>query len=121
MSPVLKSKRTITTKEEQKLTNQILIEAVQNCSTKLGSDMCIKVLQNAFNILAIKEKRLKVDGILGPLTIKAINSYKNPLELYVWLEMNSTIYICNIPHDVYDDKKWINDNVISQVRQHYPY
>ena len=106
-------------KPKDKLSSTMLADQLKECSKTLGKVMCIKVLQNSYNILAIKERRLRVDGILGPTTIKALNSYKNPLELYVWLIMNSNMYSSTVPHDVYDDKKWINDKIIFKVKEYY--
>lgn len=80
----------------------------------------IKIIQNSYNILQVKEKeRLTVNGIMDKRTIESINNYKNPLELFIWVNMNKFNYFKESNTSDQFMKEWINDKVINTVKDYF--
>lgn len=104
-------------KIKDKMLIEELLESVVHSDSSLDT---IKILQNSYNILQVKEKdKLVVDGIMGKKTIDAINGYKNPLELFVWVNMNQFNYFKENNASNNFMKDWINSKVINNVKTYF--
>ena len=52
-------------------------------------------------------------------TIESINNYKNPLELFIWVNMNKFNYFKESNTSDQFMKEWINDKVINTVKDYF--
>ena len=114
-----KFKKTFENLQVEKLKEKILIDELLQVSIDNNDEEVIKNLQNCYNILTVKNEKLTVDGIMGKKTIKAVNEYKNPLELYVWFNMN---HFNNLNKDRISNefmREWINDSVIKNIKSFF--
>lgn len=102
-----------------KIKETMLAEELIDNAINSSCEDAIKIIQNSYNILSVKDKNLKVDGIMSEETIKAINNYKNPLELFVWVNMNQFNYYKEHNASSSFMREWINDKVISQVQDYF--
>ena len=96
---------------------EMLSEEIFDCAINLGEDTAVSLLQNAYNILIVKGSKLNVTSIMDDETIKSINSYKKPLELFVWLNMNQAFHYKHTEKS--DLHKWINNRVIKQLKDYF--
>jgi lysozyme family protein len=103
----------------EKIREKMLVEEILDSSLNTGIENAVKIVQNSYNILTVKGKKLKVDGVMGHITIKALNTYKNPLELFVWINMNQFNYYKEHNASSSFMKEWINDRVIGQVQDYF--
>jgi lysozyme family protein len=56
-----------------RIASQTLADQIFDCAVHVGVKSCVKMLQEALNLLAISSgSPLNVDGVLGPLTLAAI-------------------------------------------------
>jgi len=102
-----------------KIKETMLAEELIDNAINSSCEDAVKIIQNSYNILSVKGKNLEVDGIMGEETIKAINNYKNPLELFVWVNMNQFNYYKEHNASSSFMKEWINDKVIGQVKEYF--
>lgn len=102
-----------------KIKEAMLAEELIDNAINSSCEDAVKIIQNSYNILSVKGKNLEVDGIMGEETIKAINNYKNPLELFVWVNMNQFNYYKEHNASSSFMKEWINDKVIGQVKEYF--
>lgn len=97
-----------------------LVEELMEGAIDSDCENIVKIIQNSYNILQVKEKeRLEITGIMDEKTISAINNYKNPLELFVWINMNKFNYFKEKNTSDEFMKEWINDKVINTVKDYF--
>lgn len=101
--------------KDKRLVEELLEGAIDSDCNNI-----VKIIQNSYNILQVKEKdRLTVNGIMDERTISAINGYKNPLELFIWVNMNKFNYFKEHNTSNQFMKEWINDKVINTVKDYF--
>jgi lysozyme family protein len=104
----------------EKIKDKMLVEELINNACNSSSVDVITIIQNSYNILQVKESaKLKVDGVMDKKTINALNNYKNPLELFVWVNMNQFNHFNEHDNSEQFMRNWINDRVIRNVRDYF--
>lgn len=106
--------------QAEKIKERMLVEELIDSAIKSDSAHAIKILQNSYNVLSVKKgDKLVTDGVIGPKTIKAINGYKNPLELFVWVNMNQFKHLMDTCESKPFIKEWMNGKVINNVKDFF--
>lgn len=103
-----------------KIKDHRLVEDLLEGALDSDCENIVKIIQNSYNILQpLKNKKIEVTGIMDSSTIDAINEYKNPLELFVWVNMNKFNYLKEKNSSDEFLKEWINDKVIHSVKEYF--
>lgn len=79
-----------------------MFDTAVNCGTK----MAVKFMQRAYNLLNTNNL-LVDDGIIGPATLKAINSYTKPNRLYILANAYQCKYYIDITEGRSQNKSFI--------------
>lgn len=103
-----------------KIKDKRLVEDLLDGAMDSDCENIVKIIQNSYNILQTSEsKKIEVNGVMDLKTITSINEYKNPLELFVWVNMNKFNYLKEKNSSNEFMKEWINDKIIHSVKDYF--